>query len=233
MPTALVTGASRGLGRALADSLAQDGWRLVLTARGGDDLRSVTGRLRRAGPAEVVAIAGDVRDAEHRSRLVDAAGAHLDLLVNNASLLGPSPLPALAQLTSEAFAEVLAANVDAPLQLTRSALPALRAAGGVVVNVSSDAAVGAYPGWGGYGASKAALDQWSAVLAAEEPGLAVYAFDPGDMRTAMHQAAYPGEDISDRPEPDTVVPPLRRLVGRRPVSGRYAVDDDRLREAAA
>jgi len=232
MPTALVTGASRGLGRALAESLAADRWRLVLTARGSDDLQTVVAGLPATG-VEVVAIAGDVREAGHRTRLAEAAGSRVDLLVNNASLLGPSPLPPLAELTSEAFSEMLAANVDAPLQLTRAVLPALRACGGVVVGISSDAAVGAYPGWGGYGATKAALDQWSAVLAVEEPDLAVYAFDPGDMRTAMHQAAYPGEDISDRPEPASVVPVLRCLVALRPASGRYRVGDEGLQGTAA
>jgi NAD(P)-dependent dehydrogenase (short-subunit alcohol dehydrogenase family) len=218
MPTALITGASRGLGRALARSLAADGWRLVLDARTAADLEAVAAAL---APAEVVARTGDVTDAGHRRELTAAAGDRLDLLVLNASTLGPSPLPPLARYDLGALREVLETNTVAPLALTQLLLPALRAARGRVLAVSSDAAVGAYEGWGGYGASKAALDQLANVLGAEEPDLRVYAVDPGDMRTAMHQDAFPGEDISDRPEPETVVPALRRLLAADLPSGRY------------
>jgi NAD(P)-dependent dehydrogenase (short-subunit alcohol dehydrogenase family) len=222
MPTALITGASRGLGRALARSLAADGWRLVLDARTAADLEAVAAAL---APAEVVARTGDVTDAGHRRELAAAAGDRLDLLVLNASTLGPSPLPPLARYDLGALREVLETNTVAPLALTQLLLPALRAARGRVLAVSSDAAVGAYEGWGGYGASKAALDQLANVLGAEEPDLRVYAVDPGDMRTAMHQDAYPGEDISDRPEPETVVPALRRLLAADLPSGRYVAAD--------
>jgi NAD(P)-dependent dehydrogenase (short-subunit alcohol dehydrogenase family) len=218
MPTALITGASRGLGRALARSLAAHGWRLVLDARTAADLDAVAARL---GPAEVVAVAGDVTDPDHRRELAAAAGDRLDLLVLNASTLGPAPLPPLARYDLGALREVLETNTVAPLALTQLVLPALRAARGRVLAVSSDAAAGAYEGWGGYGASKAALDQLANVLGAEEPDLRVYAVDPGDMRTAMHQAAFPGEDISDRPEPESVVPALRRLVDGQLPGGRY------------
>jgi NAD(P)-dependent dehydrogenase (short-subunit alcohol dehydrogenase family) len=218
MRTALITGASRGLGRALACSLAADGWRLVLDARTAADLDAVAARL---APAEVVAVAGDVTDAGHRRELAAAAGDRLDLLVLNASTLGPSPLPPLARYDLAALRAVLETNTVAPLALTQLVLPALRAARGRVLAVSSDAAGGAYEGWGGYGASKAALDQLANVLGAEEPDLRVYAVDPGDMRTAMHQEAFPGEDISDRPEPESVVPALRRLVDGDLPGGRY------------
>jgi len=220
MPTALITGASRGLGRALAASLAADGWRLVLDARTAADLDAAAAALA-PGAAETVAIAGDVTDADHRRQLAAAAGDRLDLLVLNASALGTSPLPPLARYGLDALRAVLETNTVAPLALTQLVLPALRAARGRVLAVSSDAAVGAYSGWGGYGASKAALDQLANVLGAEEPDLRVYAVDPGDMRTAMHQDAFPGEDISDRPEPATVVPALRRLVDGDLPGGRY------------
>lgn len=221
MPTALITGASKGLGRALATDLAAAGWRLVLDARTAAALRTVADRL---GP-QVTAVPGDVTDPEHRQQLADAAGDHLDLLVLNASALGPSPLPPLAELGTADLRDVLETNVVAPHALTRLLLPALRSAGGRVLAVSSDAAVGAYPGWGGYGASKAALDRLAAVLGEEEPRLRVYAVDPGDLRTDMHQAAFPGEDISDRPEPESVLPALRRLVAADLPSGRYAAAD--------
>ena len=221
MPTALITGASRGLGRALAASLAADGWRLVLDARTAADLDAAAADLAPAA-AEVVAIAGDVTDAGHRRELAAATGDRLDLLVLNASTLGTSsPLPPLAGYDLDALRAVLETNTVAPLALTQLLLPALRAARGRVLAVSSDAALGAYGGWGGYGASKAALDQLANVLGAEEPDLRVYAVDPGDMRTVMHQDAFPGEDISDRPEPETVVPALRRLVDGDLPGGRY------------
>ncbi len=221
MPTAIITGASRGLGRALVTDLARDGWRLVVDARHGPDLAGATGSLGDA----VTALRGDVTDDAHRRALVAAAGDRLDLLVLNASTLGPSPLPALAAYDLAQLRDVFEVNAVATLGLTQLALPALRAAGGRVIFVSSDAGVEGYQGWGGYGASKAAVDALSRVLAAEEPGLRVYAADPGDLRTQMHQDAYPGEDISDRPEPETVVPGFRRLIDGELPSGRYRAAD--------
>ncbi len=218
-PTALVTGASRGLGLALATSLNARGWQLVLDARDGDRLATAVGSLPL--PGLVTALSGDVADPAHRATLAAAVPARLDLLVANASDLGPSPLPPLAELPLPAFERLLAVNTVAPLALVQLLLPALRRAGGRALLVSSDAAVEGYAGWGGYGASKAALDQLGRVLAVEEPDLRVYAVDPGDMATDMHQAAFPGEDISDRPSPDSVVPALLRLIGGDLPSGRY------------
>ena len=219
MPTAIVTGASRGLGLALAHALADRGWRLVVDARDGAALEAAVAPLRHR--TEVVAIAGDVGDAWHRSGLVAAAGPRIDLLVNNASALGPSPLPSLARLPLDALEQLLRTNLVAPLGLVQLALPRL-VEGARVVNVSSDAAVEPYEGWGGYGASKAGLDHVSAVLAAEHPSLRVYAVDPGDMHTRMHQDAFPGEDISDRPPPEASVPGLLALIEGELPSGRYA-----------
>ena len=215
-PTALVTGAGRGLGLALARALRSGGWHVVVDARRA-------GHLAAALPGAVV-VPGDVTDPVHRDALA-AAVSRLDLLVNNASDLGPSPLPRLADVPHAAVRGVYETNVLAPLALTQLLLPLLRASRGTVLNISSDAAVEAYAGWGAYGSSKAALDQLSAVLAAEEPELAVYAVDPGDMRTEMHQAAFPGEDISDRPGPETVVPALLQLIATRPPSGRVRAAD--------
>jgi NAD(P)-dependent dehydrogenase (short-subunit alcohol dehydrogenase family) len=222
MPNALITGASEGFGRALARQLAAQDWRLVLTARRPEPLHAVTTDLPTA-----LAVPGDVTDAAHRADLAGAVRelGELHLLVNNASTLGPSPLPGLRDYPLDELRRVYDTNVLAPLALLQAVLPALEAAGGVVVNLSSDAAVEAYPGWGGYGSSKAALDQLSAVLAAELADLRIYAFDPGDMRTAMHQLAFPGEDISDRAEPETVAPALVRLISSRPPSGRYRASD--------
>ena len=224
MPVALITGASRGLGRALARELGSREWSLVLDARGATDLAAVRDEL---DPSRTVALAGDVADPEHRHRLVAAAaaGGGPDLVVNNASHLGPSPQPSLRDYPLDALRRVYEVDVFAPLALLQLALPLLVAGRGVVVNLSSDAAVEAYEGWGGYGSAKSALDHLSAVLALEEPELRVYAFDPGDMRTAMQQAAFPGEDISDRPEPESVVPALLRLLDERPPSGRYRAAD--------
>lgn len=216
MQTALITGASRGLGRALAGSLASAGWRVVADARTAPDLHAASA----AWPGATT-LPGDVTDEIHLRELADAAGGRLDLLVLNASSLGQTPLPPLADCSVDAVRAVLETNTVAPLRLVQLTLPALRAAGGRIIAISSDAAVAAYPGWGGYGASKAALDQLVNVLAAEEPGLRVYAVDPGDMRTRMHADAFPGEDISDRPEPETVVPALRRLIDGSLGSGRY------------
>ena len=218
MSTAIITGASRGLGLALARALATEGWRLVLDARGAADLERAAATLDVA--ADVTAIPGDVSDDWHRQALIDAAGERLDLLVNNASLLGPSPQPALVDYPLTALEQVYAVNVLAPLALTQVALPVM-GAGGCVVNLTSDAAVEAYAGWGGYGSSKAALEQLTAILAAERPELRVYAVDPGDMRTRMHQEAFPGEDISDRPPPEESVPGLLELVRSDLPSGRY------------
>jgi NAD(P)-dependent dehydrogenase (short-subunit alcohol dehydrogenase family) len=218
-PTALVTGASRGLGRALATTLSERGWRLVLDGR--DTARLTAAAASLPHPELVTAVPGDVADPQHRAALAGAVGPRLDLLVNNASDLGPSPLPPLAELDADEFRRVLTVNAVAPLALVQAVLPALRSARGTVVNISSDAAVEAYAGWGGYGASKAALDQLTAVLAVEHPELRVYAVDPGDMATDMHQAAFPGEDISDRPSPETVVPALLALLGGDLPSGRY------------
>ena len=215
MPTGIVTGASRGLGLALTRALAADGWQLVVDARDAAALERAT-----AGLDGVVAIAGDVSDAEHRRRLVAAAGERIDLLVNNASLLGPSPQPALADYPLATLEEVYAVNALAPLALFQAALPRL-AGGARVLNLTSDAAVEAYETWGGYGSSKAALAQLTAVLAVESPGLRFYAVDPGDMRTQMQQEAFPGEDISDRPPPEDSVPGLLTLVQGSLASGRY------------
>lgn len=219
--TALITGASRGLGLALARALAARGWRLMIDARGAAALE--TARAELAARTAVIAIAGDVRDAAHRRALADAARSigGLDVLVNNASHLGPSPQPALLDYPLDALTRVYDANVVAPLALIQALRGAL-APDARIVNVTSDAAVEAYPGWGGYGSSKAALEQLSAVLAAEQQTWRVYWVDPGDMRTQMHQEAFPGEDISDRPLPETSVPGLLALLTGDLPSGRYA-----------
>jgi NAD(P)-dependent dehydrogenase (short-subunit alcohol dehydrogenase family) len=214
-PVAIITGASRGLGLALATGLSEAGWRLVVDARNATDLAAAAEWIG----GDVVAVQGDVRDPAHRAALLDAAGG-VDLLVNNAGILGPSPRPRLAAYPLDVLREVYEVNVLAPLALTQLALPVLRSRGGAVVTVTSDAAVEPYEGWGGYGSAKAAVEQASAVLAAEEPDLRVWWVDPGDLRTQMHQEAFPGEDISDRPLPETVVPAFVRLVTTRPPSGR-------------
>jgi NAD(P)-dependent dehydrogenase (short-subunit alcohol dehydrogenase family) len=228
-PTALVTGASRGLGRALAGRLAEQGWRLLLTGRAADDLALAAAELARTAPtADVVARAGDVADAAHREELlgVVTVWGRLDLLVNNASTLGPTPLHRLEDLTPEALSRIFAVNVVGPHAMTRVMLPFLLADGGVVLDISSDAAVEHYETWGGYAASKAALDRLALTLGSELSGIRAYALDPGDMRTAMHQEAFPGEDISDRPPPEEVaVPAILVLLARRPPSGRYRAED--------
>jgi NAD(P)-dependent dehydrogenase (short-subunit alcohol dehydrogenase family) len=218
MPIAIITGASRGLGVALARMLAQRGWALVLDARGTADLERVAREL--GAISEVVAIPGDVSDDWHRGALVEAAGEQVDLLVNNASVLGPSPQPTLARYPLAELERVYRVNVLAPLALAQLVVPRMPD-GGCVINVTSDAAVEPYEGWGGYGSSKAALDQLSAILAAEQRALRVYAVDPGDMRTRMHQDAFPGEDISDRPPPEESVPGLLALIEGKLPSGRY------------
>jgi NAD(P)-dependent dehydrogenase (short-subunit alcohol dehydrogenase family) len=219
---AVVTGASRGLGLALTRELDERGWTVVADARGGDALLAAVAGLER-----VRVVPGDVADERHRIALVAAAGPSIDLLVNNASVLGPSPQPPLADYPLDALRRVYEVNVVAPLALIQAALPRLTE-GAVIVNVTSDASVEAYEGWGGYGSSKAALDQLTAVLAAEEPGLRVFAVDPGDMRTQLHQEAFPGEDISDVPAPQTSVPGFVDLIEGELRSGRYVA-----REVAA
>ncbi len=218
MPSAIITGASRGLGLALARALAQRQWALVLNARGTADLERAAREL--GAITEVVAVPGDVADPAHRMAVVHAAGQEIDVLVNNASALGPSPQPALAQYPLEVLERVYRVNVLAPLALAQLVLPRVPD-GGAIVNVTSDAAVEPYEGWGGYGSSKAALEQLSAILAAEQPSVRVYAVDPGDMRTRMHQEAFPGEDISDRPPPEESVPGLLALIEGDLPSGRY------------
>ncbi|HKO28811.1 MAG TPA: SDR family NAD(P)-dependent oxidoreductase [Solirubrobacteraceae bacterium] len=218
MPLAIITGSSRGLGLALARALAERGWALVLDARGGAELERAARELGRL--TEVLALPGDVADDWHRGALVEAAGEKVDLLVNNASLLGPSPQPPLGRYPLDTLERVYQVNVLAPLALTQLVLPRM-ADGGAIVNVSSDAALEPYAGWGGYGSSKAALDQLSAILAEEHPTLRIYSVDPGDMRTRMHQEAFPGEDISDIPPPEASVPGLLRLIEGELPSGRY------------
>ncbi|MEA2486359.1 MAG: hypothetical protein QOF16_13 [Actinomycetota bacterium] len=225
MPNAVITGASRGLGLALARVLGERGWNLVIDARHREDLERAATEM--ANHTHVVALPGDVSDTHHRAELASVVRkwGSLDLLVNNASVLGPSPQPTLHGYPLDILEWVFKVNTLAPLALAQELLPELRAASGTIVNVTSDAAVEPYEGWGGYGSSKAALDQITAILGAEEPDVSVYAFDPGDMRTVMHQHAFPGEDISDRPEPETVVPSFLRLIDDRPPSGRYRSTD--------
>ena len=217
MPTAIVTGASRGLGLALSRALVERGWYLVVDARGREALAAVW-----AGESRVTEIDGDVSDPAHVRDLVAAAGGPIDALVNNASLLGPSPQPALRDYPLDQLRRVYEVNVVAPLALLQEARPHL-APRAAVLNITSDASVEPYEGWGGYGSSKAALDQLSAILGAEHPDLRVYAADPGDMRTQLHQEAFPGEDISDRPPPEESVPGLLALLEGDLPSGRYRV----------
>ncbi|MBS2964348.1 SDR family oxidoreductase [Actinocrinis puniceicyclus] len=229
-PVALITGASRGLGRALAGALAEDGWNLVLTARGAAQLDEAAAQL--SALTRIAALAGSVVDDDHRVALAEAAAelGGADLLVNNASTLtgfdlDGAALPTLGAFPLTGLLETFEVNVLGPIALTQLVLPQLRRSGGAVINLSSDAAAEAYAGWGGYGASKAALDHASAVLAVEEPRLRVWAVDPGDMRTRMHEEAFPGEDISDRPLPETVIPAFRLLLRDWPPSGRYRAVD--------
>ncbi|MGH2886392.1 MAG: SDR family NAD(P)-dependent oxidoreductase [Solirubrobacteraceae bacterium] len=218
MPLAIITGSSRGLGLALARALAERQWALVIDARGARELERAARELGRV--TEVVALAGDVADDWHRGALVDAAGEHVDLLVNNASMLGPSPQPPLGRYPLDVLERVYQVNVLAPVALAQQVLPRMPD-GGAIINVSSDAAIESYAGWGGYGSSKAALDQLSAILAEEHPTLRIYSVDPGDMRTQMHQDAFPGEDISDRPPPEESIPGLLTLIEGDLPSGRY------------
>lgn len=235
---ALITGASRGLGAELAGFLAKQGYHLVITARGAEALEKAAQSLRKFG-SQVIAIPGDVSEPEHRADLAEAAKSlgRLDLLINNASNLGLSPLPPLADYPTDSIEQVMKVNLLAPLGLVQSTLPLLKSSGGMVINISSDAAVGGYPGWGAYGASKAALELVSLTLANElrEDGVAVVSVDPGDMRTLMHQDAFPGEDISDRALPEATLPFWAWLLGqpRMVVTGqRYQAQSDRWEVAA-
>ncbi len=225
MSTAIVTGGSRGFGLALAGALLTEGWSVVIDGR---DRPSLEAAAKRLGP-RAHPVPGDVADARHRETLVSTAEelGGLDLLVNNAGSLGPTPLPQVRDLAPEALVDLFRINVAAPLALIRAALPLLEAnpIGGAIANITSDAAVEAYEGWGAYGASKAALEHLSRVLAVEMPELRVWWFDPGDMRTAMHQEAFPGEDISDRPRPEAIAPAMLRLLASRPPSGRIRAAD--------
>ena len=219
--TALITGASRGLGLALARTLAQRGWTLLIDARSSDALYAARAEL--SALTHVIAIPGDVTDAGHRTALAVAAQevGGLDAVVNNAGALGPSPQPALLDYPLDVLEAVYRTNVIAPLGIMQALRSTLKP-DACIINVTSDAAVEAYPGWGGYGSSKAALEQLSAILAEENPSLRVYWVDPGDMRTQMHQDAFPGEDISDRPLPEASVPGFLALLERHLPSGRYA-----------
>lgn len=223
MPVAIITGASRGLGLALATGLSDAGWRLAIDARDPAALATARATLG----SNVVAVPGDITDADHRAALIAAAHelGPLDLVVNNAGILGPSPQPKLADYPLDILREVYEVNVLASLALTQLALPALRANAGAAATVTSDAAMEAYEGWGGYGSAKAAADHVNRVLAVEEPGVRVWSVDPGDLRTKMHQEAFPGEDISDRPLPETVVPAFIRLLNTWPPSGRVRLAD--------
>ena len=215
--TAVVTGGSRGFGRAVARELVGAGWDVVIDGRDGRAVQETAAKIG------ATALPGDINDPDHRRRLLDRPS--LDLLVNNAGTLGASPLPPLAAYPLDVLAEVFRANVIAPLALVQLALPKLAANSGAVVNVTSDAGAEAYAGWGGYGSSKAALDQLTAVLAVENPDVRFWSLDPGDMRTQMHQDAFPGEDISDRPLPEDAAPAVLWLVGQRPASGRVRAAD--------
>jgi NAD(P)-dependent dehydrogenase (short-subunit alcohol dehydrogenase family) len=224
MKNALITGASRGLGLALARQLAQNGWGLIMDARGIKSLEQA--RLELSGFPKVIAIPGDVTTESHREKLADAAIklGGIDVLVNNASYLGPSPQPALLDYPLDVLEKVYLTNVITPLAVVQSLRAALRP-GACILNVTSDAGVEAYEGWGGYGSSKAALEHLSAILARENPGLRIYWVDPGDMRTQMLQEAFPGEDISDRPLPEESVPGLMALIEGQKPSGRYRAQE--------
>jgi len=227
---AVVTGASRGLGRALAGALATAGYQVIIDGRDGLALEAAAAALRAQHDLPrraVVALPGSIADASHRAALAAAAAeaGGASLLINNAGTLGASPLPAMADYPVDDLRACLEVNVVAPVALTQLLLPGLRSSGGAVLSITSDAAVEAYSGWGGYGAAKAALEQAFGVLAAEEAALRVWWVDPGDLRTHMHQQAFPGEDISDRPLPEAVTPAFMRLINERMPSGRYRAAD--------
>jgi NAD(P)-dependent dehydrogenase (short-subunit alcohol dehydrogenase family) len=230
MSVAIVTGASRGLGQALAEGLAREGWSLVIDGRDATALEAAAARLEPllAAGSACRALAGDITDPAHRRDLAAAAAelGGLDLLINNAGTLGTSPLPSLGDYPLDDLRVAFEVNVVAPLGVTQAALPLLLDSPRPrLLNVTSDAAVEAYEGWGGYGAGKAALDHISAVFAVEYPSVSVWAVDPGDLRTAMHQAAFFGEDISDRPDPETVVPAFLALIRSDRPSGRYRASE--------
>lgn len=229
-PTALITGASRGLGLALARGLAQEGWNLIIDARGTEALEAA--RVELAVHTQVEAVPGDVTDPDHRQVLAGVARGGLNAVINNAGILGPSPQPALLDYPLETLAQVYRTNIAAPLGILQAVRGVLRA-DARILNITSDAGANPYPGWGGYGSSKAALEQLSAVLAVENPGWRIYWVDPGDMRTRMHQEAFPGEDISDRPLPEESVPGLLELLEGEWPSGRYAARELRPRERRA
>ena len=224
MPHALITGGSLGLGRALAFELARRGWTLTIDARHPEPLASTAEALSEL--TRVRAIPGDIGEVEHREQLIAAvkAAGGTDVVINNASDLGGSPLPHLRDLKPAAYEQLLHTNVVAPQQLIRALLPSLQPHA-VIINISSDAGIDHYESWGGYGSSKAALDHQTLTWAAEEPDFTWYSLDPGDMRTAMHQAAFPGEDISDRPDPESVAPIVIALIGSGMPSGRYRATD--------
>jgi NAD(P)-dependent dehydrogenase (short-subunit alcohol dehydrogenase family) len=228
-PVAVITGASQGLGRALAERLAHRGWSLVVDARRAERLADAADELR--PHTNVVAVPGDIADGDHRAALADAAATlgPVELVVNNASTLGASPLPSVSTVEPEVLRRVFDVNVVAPVALLQALGPNL-APGATIVNITSDAAVEPYEGWGAYGASKAAFEHISRILAAERPDLRVLVVDPGDMRTEMHQDAFPGEDISDRPPPETSVPGLEALITGTAPSGRYQARDVALEE---
>jgi len=224
--TALITGASKGFGLALAEALAQKGWQLIINARNAKTLLSTQRHLEQF--TTVAAISGDVRDEIHLLQFAEKLEAldwKLDLVVNNASTLGASPQPALLDYHMDTLHQIFHTNVLAPISLLQKVKPFLTRTA-KIINLSSDAAANAYEHWGGYGASKAALDHISRTLEVENPNLQVYALDPGDMRTDMHQAAFPGENIEDRPLPTTVAVPaaLELILGSHP-SGRYAAGE--------
>lgn len=230
--TGLITGASRGLGHALAERLARLGWELIIDARGAEALEEA--RAEMAKYTTVTAIPGDITDAGHRAALVEAAhnAGGVDLVVNNAGILGPSPQPPLFDYPIETLEQVYRTNTLAPLALLQAIRPELKC-GARIINITSDAGIEAYEGWGGYGSSKAALEQLSAVLAVENPSLAIYWADPGDMRTQMQQDAFPGEDISDRPLPKSSIPGLLALIEGNLPSGRYRAQSIERQEVAA
>ena len=237
MKVAIVTGASKGLGRALARGLAERGWSIVIDARGAEDLEGAKDELlSAAGPgSSVVAIAGDIASPAHRHELVQAARrlGSLDLLVNNASTLGQSPLPKLVDYELDSLRDVFEVDVLAPLALVQEAIGLLqRSDRPRLLNITSDASIEHYEGWGGYALAKAALDHLSGTLGAEHPDLRSWAVDPGDLRTDMHQQAFPGEDISDRPLPGTVVPNLLALIESELPSGRYKASEIQVLEEA-